>query len=253
MIQKLNYIIRNLPCRPIFVIATGRSGTHWLGYTLGNHPEVRATIERQPMFRWSTKMALNPESENRLLRPMVWIYKWHILKSVPRHYLDKSHPNIWIAEKLKKEFPNALFIGIERNPFATVSSMIKHERVSSWHRRWREFQIPNRFLGIDKETAEIYDNLPLASQCALRWLAHHRRMNKLRKFLQGSLMVINYESLACNTEMEICRLQKFLGLTEPISTPEVKIESLDKWKNLLSENQIIQISDIVGFAPDDIN
>jgi hypothetical protein len=64
-------------------------------------------------------------------------------------YLDKSHPNIWIADKIKEEFPEAKFVGIERNPFATVSSMLKHRGVMKWHRDWKSFPVPNRFLGID--------------------------------------------------------------------------------------------------------
>jgi hypothetical protein len=249
MLEKLEYLLGNSNTRPVFVIGSGRSGTHWLGHSLGSHPEVRTTVEAMPMFGLSTRMALDPTLERRLFWRLVMAYKWQILKTAPRLYVDKTHPNMWIAEKLKGAFPRALFIGIERNPYATVASMMKHRGVSAWHGRWREFPIPNRFLGISSRDASGYDSVPLASQCAMRWLAHHRRMNELRSFLGSDLLVISYESFACNTADTISDLQQFLGLHKAIAIPEVKLESLDKWRSQLSDAQIVEVQNVVGFPP----
>ena len=250
MSKYLKFILGTLPKRPVFVIGTGRSGTHWLGYSLCDHPEVRATIEKRPMFMLSTRMALNPELEGRLYKRLVAAYHWQLLKSYPRLYLDKSHPNIWLAEKLKASFPQALFLGIERNPFATVASMIKHKGVSSWHKRWKEFPIPNRFLGISAEQAKTYEEIPFAAQCAMRWVAHHTRMNELKKTLGDDLFVFSYEAFSHHTEETLKDLQRFLGLSQPIPIPDVKTESLDKWKSQLSPDEIQQIAKVVGFSPE---
>lgn len=252
MIQKLQYLLGKSPTRPVFVIGTGRSGTHWLGYSLGSHPEIFATIEAKPMFSLATRMALNPNLEGRLFKRLVMTYHWQLLKASPRLYIDKTHPNIWLAEKLKRAFPKALFIGIERNPYATVASMMKHAGVSAWHRRWQEFPIPNRFLGITSEIAETYDSVPFASQCALRWLAHHNRMNELKSALKNDLLVISYELFAHNPVDTVRSLKTFLKLHEPIPVPEVKIESLGKWKAQLSDAELIDIQNIVGFSPKSI-
>lgn len=249
MLQKLQYLLGNSPTRPVFVIGTGRSGTHWIGYSLGHHPEVRTTVEAAPMFGLSTRMALNPALERRLFWRLVMAYRWQLLKSAPRLYVDKTHPNIWIAEKLQKAFPRALFIGIERDPYATVASMMKHSGVSAWHARWREFPIPNRFLGITPAIAENYENIPFASQCAMRWLAHHKRMEELRNSLGHALLVISYESFAHDTERTINEVKQFLGLHEPIPIPEVKRESLNKWKHQLSPAEVSDIQGIVGYSP----
>jgi hypothetical protein len=236
--------------RPVFVIGTGRSGTHWLGYSLGNHPEVHATIEVEPMFGLSTKMALNVALEGKLFRQLVRAYQQQLSQCGKRIYLDKSHPNIWLAEKLKQTFPDGLFVGIERNPYATVASMIKHRGVAAWHGRWREFPVPNRFLGITSELAKTYDALPLAAQCAWRWVAHHRRMNQLSKTLGRDLMVISYETFAHQTKQTVEQLQKFLGLQTPIPIPDVKTDSLQKWTSDLSFDDVKQIENVVGFPPD---
>lgn len=253
MIEKLIYLLGISITYPVFVIGTGRSGTHWLGYSLGDHPEVRATVEAKPMFELSTKMALNSKLEKHLFKRLVLAYRWQLFKSAPRLYLDKTHPNIWIAEKLKESFPQSLFIGIERNPYATVASMMQHKGVSAWHKRWREFPIPNRFLGITKELASTYDSIPFASQCAIRWVAHQDRMHILGHILGDDLLVISYESFAHNTEKVVYELQQFLRLQSPIPIPHVKTDSLQKWKRQLSKEEIKQIQNIVGFPPDTIS
>jgi len=246
---KLKYLLGLSPTRPVFIIGTGRSGTHWLGQSLGDHPEVQATVEVQPMFDLATKMALNPSLEKTLFEKLTRAYKWQLLKSAPRLYLDKSHPNIWLAEKLKATFRSALFVGIERNPYATVASMLKHDGVLAWHTRWREFPVPNRFLGITSELAKHYDTIPRAAQCAIRWLAHRDRINVLRGTLGSSLMVISYETFADNTAQTIRQLQNFLGLAAAVPVPNVNRDSLHKWQAHLTPDQIHQIQSIVGFLP----
>jgi hypothetical protein len=252
MIHKIRHLIHGRQNRPLFVIGTGRSGTHWLGETLDTHPEIRATIEIEPIFSWSRDMAMNPAKQAEMMPKIIRAYKRQLFKSAPRLYLDKSHPNIWFAEGLQAAFPDALFLGIERNPFATVASMMKHKMVASWHKLWRQFPVPNQFLGIDEETAKIYETMPLAARCALRWVSHHRRMEELRGTLGRSLLFIQYESFAANTEREIAGLQSFLQLKQSIPVPDVKSESLDKWRTQLSQDEVKAISDVVGFAPEEM-
>jgi len=80
--------------RPVFVIGTGRSGTHWLGYSLGDHTEVFATIEEQPMFGFSTQIALDPSLKTSLFTKLTTSYEEQISNTTRQVYLDKSHPNI---------------------------------------------------------------------------------------------------------------------------------------------------------------
>lgn len=200
MIDKLRFLFGRSTVRPVFVIGTGRSGTHWLGYTLAKHPEIFATIEKPPMFRWATRMAMDPSLECKLFNRLVWAYRIQLLRAAPLLYVDKTHPNIWLAERLKASFSNALFIGIERNPYATVASMMRHQSVAAWHRTWKQFPIPNRFLGITREIANRYDTIPLAAQCAMRWVAHRERVRELRVSLGTDLFVISYEVFLHNVE-----------------------------------------------------
>lgn len=112
-----------------------------------------------------------------------------------------------------------------------------------WQRRWREFPVPNRFLGI---TGGDYHSVPLAAQCAMRWLAHHRRIEELRV---RNLLVVCYEAFADDPAQTTRELQSFLGLQRLIPVPVVKTESLHKWREQLSAEQITQIQGVVGAAP----
>jgi hypothetical protein len=245
MLDKLNF---SRGCA--FVIGTGRSGTHWLGHTLEHHPEIRETIEVKPIFKWVKQIATNPSNKAELMPKLIKAYKKQMVCSPKKIYLDKSHPNIWLVEDLLQAFPEAQFLGIIRNPFATISSMIEHKRVSRWHKEWKDLPIPNQFLGITEEIAPTYDELSLAEQCAIRWKSHYERMQEVqRKFPKNSL-IMHYESLAHNTSKELQRIEKFLGLKQPITAPEIRTESLEKWKAGLSEADIESIEAVVGMSYD---
>lgn len=234
--------------RPVFLVGCGRSGTHLLARSLSAHPLVHATVETEPIFGLSTAMAMNAQLEEIAFEVLARCYRSQLRRSQRRIYLDKSHPNLWIAERLKDEFRKAQFIGIERNVFATVASMLKHRGVLEWHTRWREFPIPNRFLGIDVETAATYGDLPLAGKCALRWLAHRNRLAALAQTLGKDLLIVSFEQLASEPLASMGRLQSFLNLEQPIPTPSIDTKPLTKWHSALSDKQVAQIRDIVGDA-----
>jgi hypothetical protein len=235
--------------KKLFVVGSGRSGTHFLGYILEPHPQVYATIEDPDIFDDVTAMALDPAREPELYPKLEDFYRREHGRHGDRHYLDKSHPNLWIAERLADSFPEAVFLGIQREPYGTVASMLKHAGVLVWHERWREFPVPNRFLGIGEREAETYDELPLAAKCALRWRAHEARMRELQQRLGDRIWVGSYEELLTDTRSQIDDLERFLGLEQPIPDPELRRESLDKWRTQLSEQDIEAVASVVGAAP----
>lgn len=236
--------------RHIFVIGTGRSGTHCLASVLGSHPDMRATVEEEPIFRWSVAMAVNPACEAQLFGKLVAEYSSQLARSAPKHYLDKSHANIWIAEQLLAVFPRARFVGVQRHPYATVASMLRHRAVSHWHRDWKSLPVPNRFLGITRELSKVYESMPMAARCALRWKCHYEQMQVLQAKLGSALAVIWYESLVNRTELVIRMLEQFLHLrVGPISS-DVRRDSLSAWKSQLGVEEIAQIHGITGGSPD---
>ncbi|MGM7685201.1 sulfotransferase family protein [Cytobacillus sp. Hm23] len=237
----------------IFVIGTGRSGTHWIGYLLKKHPNIHVTVEKPEIFQKVTNMALNPTLKNEIFPQLVTLYKEELKNTFPMHYADKSHPNLWHAVELSNEFPQARFIAIYRNPYATIASMLKHNGVRVWYNKWREFPIPNNFLGITKENVKEFEKMSLPAKCALRWQAHYNQLNELTTILKERIHVISYEKLIMQHKFETNRLKDFLNLTDDFPPIDIKKESIDRWKTELSLKVYNEIKEVLGFEGDKFN
>lgn len=237
--------LRGIRSRKIFVLGTGRSGTHWLGHILAGHPEMHVDFEKAPIFPWVTEVALDPGAKPRLLPRILRQYRAEHALASPRHYVDKTHPTIWIAEELAEAFPEALFVGIRRSPYGTVASMLQHDGVMSWIHDWRRYPLPNAFLGIGEGEAERYESLSLAARCALRWRSHSERLDAVGRRLGERCLALDYESLQDDTERQLARLTGFLGLADPIPLPEIRRASRDRWRQELSAQQIAEIDAIL--------
>lgn len=236
----------------IFIVGTGRSGTHWLARILARDDNIRPTIEEYPGFGWSKQMAVDPSTRARQYWKLVWYYRLQHLFSVPRHYLDKSHPNLWIADQLANTFDDALFIGIRRNPYATVASMMKHEQVRKWHERWRDLPVPNPFLGITCSDVEHYDHLSIAAQCAKRWKAHADKMSEMQRLLSGKIHVVDHEQLIMDAARTLTGIETFLGLTTSLQVQNIDYQTLDKWRRSLTSDDIQDIFAVTGVDPDSV-
>jgi len=232
---------------PVFVVGTGRSGTHWLGYMLGSHPDILVTVERPPMFQWVKQMALDPSAVPELLPRLIDRYDAYRRLAAPRIYADKSHPNIWLVDELLAVLPEARFVGVLRSVNATVASMLKHRGVLRTIEQWQRYPLPNRFLGIDRDTANRYERMSLVERCALRWVAHANRLDELAGRLpSGTFLLLQYDALAAEPTREQEKLQHFLGLGRPFAPVDVKREALDKWQRQLSAEDVRAIDAIVG-------
>jgi succinoglycan biosynthesis protein ExoU len=231
---------------PIFVLGTGRSGTHWVAWILEPHPELHTLIEKPPIFEWVTEMAIDATAEHRLLASLLERYRLEAGSARPKRLLDKSHPNIWLAERLAQAFPQAKFIGVLRDVYGTVASSLRHEGVSYWAENWEKYPVPNRFLGVHEGNREAYAKMSLAGRCAVRWQTHLHRLDELETTLGDRMIRLRYRDLQTKTAAELARLQGFLGFSAPIPSPEIKAESLERWKKDLSEQQIEEIRAVVG-------
>lgn len=230
--------------KKIFVVGTGRSGTHWLGYILESSPEIKMNIEVKPIFPWVTQAAIDTSKRRKLL-PLIRLYYNGVSKLTRKHYADKSHPNLWHIDYLFKNVPNSYFIGIIREPHATVSSMLLHPGVRAWCENWQNFPVPNEFLGITEENKGEYETLPIEAKCTLRWIAHKKRLDQANVKYPNNLLIVDYNKLFEDTEHEIHKINQFLELKKPLPYPQIKSESKNKWKNNLSETQINNINKIL--------
>lgn len=227
----------------IFVVGTGRSGTHLVGRLLGSHPAVHATIEEQPMFGLVTQISVYGMRSR--MSELVDVYRRQLAKHAI--YADKSHHALWCAEELQDAFGDeARFVAVERDPRAVVASMLLHQDgVMRWLERWRELPVPCPFLGL--ENASTFSELTVEQKCAARWRSHHRRIAQLRGRLDH-LLVLNYERLVVEPVAELERLAGFLGIENRFNAELPHRDSLDRWRAQLTGEQVAAIEQLVEAA-----
>jgi len=222
---------------PIFIVGTGRSGTHFVCSTLIAHPEITDLTngkENRIVFRAVTDSALNM----RQLSPeTIFKYKALRLLSFNAHYIDQSHPNLWHVEQLLKVFPNAKFIGIVRCPFSVTYSMLNHVGVRNHFNNYMNYPSPNQFFGINQVNANEYHSLSASSKCALRWCSHMHRLDTVCRAHPSSFLIVNYEQLCLQPRSTLDELRNYIGLKSEIPVPIVRNDSLYKKYNLSSSER----------------
>jgi hypothetical protein len=228
---------------PVFIIGCARSGTTWLGQIFAQSEGFRVTIEDPKIFPLVDKAVLYWNHQQEVTEQLISRYSAEIILSGASTYVDKSHQNIWLVELIDKAFPAARYVAIERTPYATIASMMRHPGVRRHFVYWRNYTLPNRHLGITLTNAEGYDTAPLLVKCALRWRSHCERLAELREILGHRIHVVRYEHLVEDTGAELARLAAFIG--QRLQSPPAEGACLEKWRDILSVRQRADIDDIV--------
>jgi hypothetical protein len=65
------------------------------------------------------------------------------------------------------------------------------------------------------------------------------------------MMVIKYEDFVLSPKKIASQLAEFAGLESPIPLPEVKLDSVDKWRKQLTVGDIQDIRSLTGVSESD--
>lgn len=189
----------------VFIVGTGRSGTHWLARSL-TKSGLSCSLEDH------LELVKRAVIYKRAQDPKVW---GQLVKTYQndRRLVDKSHPLLWEVERLAKAFPNAKFIGVVRQREAVVRSMLKLAGVRAWCADYKKLKLPfpNRFLGC--QTEEEYGALSLEDRCRRRWQTHTDEIERLAQILpKDRWLTVHYDRF----EEQASEIQSFIGCTETI-------------------------------------
>lgn len=233
------------PSKPVFIIGSGRSGTHFLAQTLAKNSEIDDMMngrENPAVFYGVTYSALGMKES---FDDVVSYYKKLINICNVEFFLDQSHPNLWFFDDLVANFPDAIFVGITRRPESVIYSTMNHSGTSGWIHNWDRLPFPNQFMGNKECDYEVYKKMSFAEKSALKWMAHYRQMEKAKTALGKKFIHVDYDELAANTSSVLKKIDSFLGLESPTPLPAVKKESMGKWREM-SEKDLREIRAICG-------
>jgi len=147
----------------IFILGNGRSGTHMIADL------IKSSGEEEPAFTLSCK--INIYNQYELIPDLLNFYK------NKNNYIDKCHPNLWIANLLKTNFPNAKFIIAVRQKPGNMESMLKHNGCMSWFND-KNIKFPNKFIGVQSESQ--LKKISKTELCELRYTSHINEITNLK-------------------------------------------------------------------------
>ncbi len=221
-----------------FIIGCGRSGTHYLASIIDSSNLTTVTYEDPIIFPAVVSSVTKNKTD---LHIAIQEYEKKIQTNML--YVDKSHPNLFNVEELLLHFPNALFVGIYRDVYATTSSLLKHG-AADWGNKYEYLKFPNQFLGIDKTNVEYYKTLTLAGKCVFRWVSHRNELFK-KDTKYTNVLLLQYEQLVQTPQKIIEVLSKFLNLSLTYEPPN--LNCLNKWKLDLTDFQKNEIAQVLDY------
>lgn len=230
----------------IFIVGTGRSGTHFLCRSLRgfeNIDDFRNGRENLDILYKITRLALThrPLSSN-----IIEYYKKEI-KTAKKHnkiFLDQHHPNLFHVDQLIKEFPNAIFLATDRPTEQIVASMLNHSGVRRWadDKNNKTYAYPNQFLGVTSHN-ELNDKLHII--CSKRVHAHNFYREELIKKHPNYIKRVKFTDLVngqfeyFNKIFDNFELKSFGKYTE---IEVANQETLTKFSKTISKRQLTDLT-----------
>jgi hypothetical protein len=228
--------------KSLFIVGTGRSGTHLLCETLDRFENavdpLRGSENRDLLYT----IALAAIQHAKFPSYASQYYKSEIHGNTPANiFIDQHHPNLFFTNELKQIDSTATFIYLYRPTVQIVASMLKHSGVLGWYKLAEQinYPIPNQYLGLHHNYTKL--TMPTWKLCALRALQHLKKGLTLHR--KGHVNWLDYRDLLEQPQEALrrCLGRTYQALGDATVMPNMKAASLSKYKSVLSNQQITSI------------
>jgi Sulfotransferase family len=230
------------PRRLVFVAGLHRSGTTPLARAIVEHPQISGLAETgvkedegqhlQSVYPAAReyggpgRFARDPRSALTESSPLVgpanadrlwgaWEPYWDLSRT---HLVEKSPPNLVMGRFLQALFPGSAYVVVVRHPVVVALSTRKWRRLVSWG--WRNHTTVEEMIG--------------------HWLLAHevlvQDLPRLRR-----VQVLRYEDLVERPADELAKVQRLLGLAEPIPAGGIRGHSdryEEQWRAMATGNPL---------------
>ena len=232
-----------MPNKIVLIGGMGRSGTHYLGRILGEHPQTILRLESKFTFKSITQYVVFRGERHRLL---VWLALAYLkIKSMltQKHIIEKTHPAIWIKDKIDFISPEAKWICVVRDPYQAIASMKKHAGVQAWYDRV-SLSEHNDFLGITAQNVSQFGQLSLVQKGAFKWIAHMNQMEQIKNDSPDRVLIVHFDDLVQRQAQTLNEVFQFLDLS-PIEPREKGNAKTLRKKQALKPAEVNEIDEIL--------
>ena len=228
--------------RPLFILGTGRSGTTILGKVLSMHREVGWLNEPKLMWHVActdedlpgnyTDRAANyrldaADATAQVRQAMHNQYADYLKITRNSRVLDKYPELIFRTEFVKAIFPDALFLFLARDGYATCRSISRwsqqhgkdeQQSVTDWwginRRKWR--LMVEQLVQADPELGQHADRIAAftdhTAMAAVEWILTMQEGQRLLERHSDSTLLVSYENLTRKPVDTVREILQFAGL-----------------------------------------
>ena len=227
----------------VFIGGMGRSGKHYLGRILGEHPDVKLRLESKFTF-WSitNHVAYNMKTSRLRFWVAITYLKFRSILT-KKLIIEKTHPAIWAKNKIDRISPHAKWICVIRDPYQSAASMKKHVGVQKWYNRIAQNEI-NPFLGITDQNRRQFDGLSLVQKGTYKWISHIEQIELIKLESPNRVLIVPFENLVKDQASTLRGVFRFLELT-PVTPEEKGNRSTLNKKQKLGPDEIGEIDEIL--------
>jgi len=239
---------------PIFIIGSPRSGTTFLGRILNALPSVAYYYE-PPIGKYFARLVYQDRVSLWQAKAFYKLLYMSLLALAPRdgqRLVDKTPRNIFVAETLKRVFPDAKFIHVIRDGRDVACSLLK----KPWHvesSAGSQKREPGGYLYgpyphfyIERERVDEYICTTDLHRCIWVWKRHVEKGKELEKMLSPSdFNTVRYEELVQQPSAVVKKLLLFLeeytirGYERAMEVARTAhADSVGRWRKELDEKAL---------------
>lgn len=229
----------------IFIIGSGRSGTHLLCKSLLGYRNVNDGLDGQENSKVLESSTISAIMHRELDEWVIKHYKKKISEYNEKNYIfvDQSHTNLFNVKQLRSHFPNAIFLMTERDTVQIVSSYMEgYGKFRVWI-NWakvNDHPLPNRFLGTT--TNEQLMNTPRHVLATMRTQAVKEEMARVYKEHKDVVYKIKFEDMILKHKTFLESLDIHIGSDRKFVT--IREDVLTKYNNVLSQQEQEEIANV---------
>lgn len=227
----------------MFIIGSGRTGTHLMCNTLLTYKNVKDDNKKVNNSAVENKDRLIEVTQAAILSKELSedvINSYSKAMQGNKIFVNQDHPNLWHVEQLIDTFPDIIFFAMKRPIIQVVSSMMRKKATHRWFNYGKSnAEFPNKFFGLKKRKS--ISELSKEELCTHRVKSHFKEIDRIKKIYKDKIIIVDFEELVKSNGSHnylrtiMGRQQKELG--KKLKEYKTHQDVIEKFKTKLSPEQ----------------